>query len=165
MKLNIRLIARHALSGLLALFLADCAASGVPFNERAAPSRAASPGKALVYVYRKGGVVGSGTSWDLYANRHYVTRITNGGYYDFEVDPGQIELGVTSAVQPFGLVYSVLTNLSEGLQQLYTLRAEAGRTYYFRFEVGNKMIPVPKEEAVEAMVGMNRFEDPKSAPK
>jgi hypothetical protein len=163
MKYDPNLIGRwhYFLLLLFACILAGCAASGVPLGDRAAPSRVAPPGKALVYIYRTGGFYGSGTSWELFSNGRYVTRITNGGYYDFEVDPGQIELGVMAAVQPFGFVYSILTNL-EGLQRLNTFRAEAGRPYYFKFEVGNKITSVTKDEALEAMTGMNRFDDPKA---
>jgi hypothetical protein len=89
---NLRTPRLAGLLGLIAFILANCAASGVSLTDSAAQTRAIPPGKARVYVYREGGVYGAAEMFDLMSNGHAVARITNGGYYDFEVAAGQVAL-------------------------------------------------------------------------
>jgi Protein of unknown function (DUF2846) len=145
----------------LALIVAVCAACGASFKDSAAQTRAVPLGKAHVYVYREASIYGSGDSYDLYANSHLIARMTNGGYFDFDVDPGQVALGVHEVVIPLAILTHLLNNLSLDSHPLYTVRAQAGQTYYVKFELGIpdfKMTPVSKDGAVAAMSGMNRFD-------
>jgi len=156
MKLNIgRKRRRRGVVFWLAAAFFVCAASGLSFGKDTAPA-----GKAVVYVYRNAGIFGAGNALDLFANGQPITRITNGGYYDFAVAPGKVELGVLTALRPIAILTALVDNAG-GVRHLYTLHAEAGHTYYLRYEPGfgsEKLIPVAKEEAVKAMAGMSRFQ-------
>ena len=162
MEINRNMLAcrRFALLGI-ALILAGCAASGESFKDSVAQTRAVSPGKALVYVYREASIYGSGDLFDLYANDHLVSRMTNGGYFDIEVDPGQVALRVHEVVIPIQIVTHIINNVSLDARPLYTLQAKAGQTYYVKFKLDIPdftMTPVSKDEAVTAMSGMKRFD-------
>ena len=161
MKLNIgrKRRGRGVVFWLAAAFFV-CEATGLSFGNDTGSSQTASAGKAVVYVYRNAGIFGAGNALDLFANGQPITRITNGGYYDFAVAPGKVELGVLTALRPIAILTALVDNAG-GVRHLYTLHAEAGHTYYLRYEPGfgsEKLIPVAKEEAVKAMAGMSRFQ-------
>jgi hypothetical protein len=87
--------------------------------------------------------------------------MTNGGYFDFEADPGQVALRVHEVVIPIAILTHVLNNLSLDSHPLYTAHAQAGQTYYVKFKLSIPdftMTPVSKDEAVAAMSGMSRFD-------
>jgi hypothetical protein len=164
MEINRNMLAsrRFARLSIIAVILAACAVFGGSFEARAAQTRAA-PGKALVYVYREGGIYGAGDRFDLYSNGRLVARITNGGYFDFQVDPGQVELKVHEVIIPIAILTHVLNNVSLDAHPLYTVHAQAGQTYYVKFKMSIPnftMTPVGKDEAVAAMSGMSRFSRP-----
>ena len=150
---------RAALLLAAALFacVASCVAPGLSFAKDAA--QPAPGGKATIYVYRDAKIYGAGNSLDLFANGRAITRITNGGYYDFTVAPGKVDLGVLTALRPIAILTAIADNVG-GPRHLQTIQAEAGHTYYFRYEpgFGEKLVPVAKDEAVKAMAGMSRFE-------
>ncbi len=151
---------RFALWRMIALIVTACAVYGASFKDSIAQTPALPPGKARVYVYREGGIYGAGNSYDLYANGHLITRMTNGGYFSFDVPPGQVALGVHEAVIPIVVLTHVLNNLSLDAHPLYTVRAQAGQTYYVKFKLSIPdftMTPIGKDEAVAAMSGMSRF--------
>ena len=160
-------IGRTGCGSRVALWVAavvfTCTTSGLSFSKDAGPSRVAPAGKAVVYVYREASIYGMGESFDLYSNGHSVARITNGGYYEFEVSPGQVALGVHEVVIPIQILTHIGNNLSLDSHPLYTFHAQAGQTYYVRFKLGFPeftMTPVKKDEAVAAMAGMKRFDHP-----
>jgi hypothetical protein len=156
MNTNIRFVVsgRLHLMALVVSLLVGCSATGATFAERQPP-----PGKSLVYVYRNGGMLGAAGSWEFYENDQYITKITNGGYYDFVVDPGHIQFAVLSGYGPMVMDVALISHLM-GKSPLLTLEANADETYYFKFEIGSKMSPVTKEEAVHDMIGKHRFNDP-----
>jgi hypothetical protein len=124
---------RHLIAGILA----SSAAFGVSLKDSTAQTRGVRPGKALVYVYREASIYGSGNSYDLYSNDHNVARMTNGGYFQFEVDPGQVSLRVHEVVWPLGLLTHALNNLSLDARPLYTFHAQASQTYYVKFNLAS----------------------------
>jgi len=134
-------------------------ASAVVYGERPVPA-----GKSLVYIYREPHTAGSVNVFRIFANGKEITRVGNGGYYDYTVDPSHIDF--TWLVIQDGLAYVIsnpLTN-SGGPFALCSLDAEAGNVYYLRFELGPpQMRQVFKEDAVKAMTGMHRFADIESA--
>lgn len=70
------------------LAMSGCASQGPQFEAvTAIPS-----GKALVYIYRTPQFVGSAISFDIHHDDKVITRLTNGGYYPYITDPGEIEL-------------------------------------------------------------------------
>lgn len=163
MEIDRGMIARRRLVPLriIALIFAAFAAYGASVKDSAAQTPAIPPGKARIYVYREAGIYGSGDSFDLYANNHLITRITNGGYFDFDVAPGQVALGVHEVVIPIAILTHILNNVSLEAHPLYTVRAQAGQAYYVKFKLGIPdftMTPVSKSEAVAAMAGMSRFD-------
>ena len=104
-------------------------------------------------------MLGAAGSWYLIANGQPVTDIANGGYYDFVVNPGKVEFKTTSDVSLINYPLSLASHLS-GEYPICILQAEPNNTYYFKFEIGDKMGPVSKDEAIRAMTGMHRFDDP-----
>lgn len=158
MKSSVGLITygRYVLLALIVAFSAGCTATGASFSERPAP-----PGKSLIYVYRDGGVLGAARAWDLYANNRYITKIENGGYYDFVVDPGHIVFAAEAAVgAPIGVVDTLLERAIEGKVAAAVLEAKADQTYYFKSSINDFLIPVTREEAIHAMIGKHRFDGP-----
>lgn len=154
----------HRAALWLAVAFFACAtgfASAKNNSSRAAPAaRATVAAKATIYVYRNAAIFGAGNSLDLFANHQPITRITNGGYFDFTVAPGTVELGVMTAMRPIAIL-SVIVDNAGGIRRLQTLHAEAGHTYYFRYEPafgGERLVPVVQEEAVKDMTGMSRFQ-------
>lgn len=122
--------------------------------------------KALVYVYKKGGIVGAANAWRLFANNNYVTRITNSGYYDFLIDPGHVDFGILGDNHFIGVGDTLIKNaiLHSKPDQIAHLDAASGQTYFFKFEIGNfsgnRLREVPKDEALKTMMGMHRFRGP-----
>ena len=115
-----------------------------------------------MYVYREGGTLGGGNTWDLYANGRNITNIANGGYYDFVADPGRIEFGALIGADAVMLVPKLLMR-GAGPQPVCSVQAEPDHTYYFKFEIGAKMSQVTRDQAVRAMAGTRRFADAKPA--
>ena len=143
---------RHVVLAVVAACLTGCTATGARFREHSSPA-----GKSLIYVYRNGMALGAGGAWELYAHDRYVTKITNDGYYDFVVDPGQVKFESLSVFT--GTIITLLSRMS-GKTRQYDLEAKPDQTYFFKFEIGDKMAPVTREEAIQDMAGKSRFDGP-----
>ena len=112
---------------LASLMLTGCA-SGPHFTAAPAPT----PGKALVYVYRKSSFVGSAGYDKLYINGHFVTRIYTGGYVPYEVPPGTVSFALNPKAEiiPGDVLVAALSNLDQTKYEKLRIEAEAGKTYY-----------------------------------
>jgi hypothetical protein len=126
----------------------------VPFNT----ARSVPPDKALIYIYRVSHTLGAANAYEIFANGKPITRLGNGGYYDFVTAPGQIQFAwrVHDAVSP---LMAMMVN-SGGPHPACTLDAEAGHTYYYIFEQGPpRMLPTFEADAIKAMADMHRYDD------
>jgi hypothetical protein len=109
------------IASLVALvLLAGCATGSLP-----APLPPVGTNAATVIVIRPTGFVGGGGSWDLTLDGQVVAEIGNGEHVTFGVAPGEHILGMN----PVGCILSYCDVTTA------TVRAEAGRTYYFRLSM------------------------------
>lgn len=149
---------RYGIMGLVAFWLAACStASGVMFSENTVPPR----GKSVIYVYRDVGILGNAGSFELFANGHLVTDVTNGGYYDFIVEPGPVELRTRGDLRAVNLVGNALERYVAGATPVITFQAAPDQVYYFKFKVGGGVAQERRDEAVKGMTDLQRFDDPK----
>lgn len=89
--------------------------------------------KALIYVYRKGNVLGSAASHKIVINGKHVTNMWTGGYYPYFADPGSVVMAMDLRATPF----IGIAGLIEGEREHLRFTAEAGKTYYVKFKLGS----------------------------
>lgn len=79
--------------------------------------------KALVYIYKQPSFATSGTAYVVRSDTETIALVTNGGYYPYLAEPGQ--LTIYGRLRLFVL---------ENERRLISLPVEAGKVYYLRFE-------------------------------
>ncbi len=89
--------------------------------------------KALIYLYRKGSLVGSANAFKLRANGELITAMQNGGYYTHISPPGEVALTAQLELNPLNV--GLLNLIYNPQYDLMTLKAEAGRTYYLQTRI------------------------------
>lgn len=99
------------------LFLVGCSATGILYTEKNNAS-VALDGKSRIYVYRINQLKGSGAATPLLDNGQLVGSINVGGYISYLTEPGSHEL-LTKTL---------------GIDKLFTVNIDAGKTYYFRID-------------------------------
>jgi hypothetical protein len=87
------------------------------------------PDKALVYIYRGNGVVGSGVGHKIYANQRPVSLLNVGNYYPYLATPGEITF--TSKQVSLGAEH--LFDFMVPKFNLGEVKVDAGKTYYLKF--------------------------------
>jgi len=142
---------------VLSIATTGCGASGPLFARM--PSR---PGKAVAYVYRLHGMFGGAVSWDLFANGEYITRVTNGGYFGWEVDSGEMELTQLGEVSPVLLGHYLLSKALNDVEPLYKFQAVAGKEYFLKWHINftaPELVPADANVALDEMRSLRMFED------
>lgn len=141
-------ILRHGQILLLGLFVSGCAASGMPFAKLQPPND-----KAVIYIYRPSFIAGSANVWNLSANGSPIADVSNGGYIAYVTDPGNVTF--SAKLRP-GLL--LITSILIREEELITVYAEAGSSYYIRFNLGPSMEMIPNEEGEREIAGLHRFD-------
>jgi hypothetical protein len=99
-----------AVIGLAAL-LAGCATMGPAYQE----VTSIPAGKAVVYIYRPPGFVGSALSYLVYADQLPVVSLRNGGYLPYFSQPGTVHFSAMTETESVALI-----------------TVEAGGSYYLK---------------------------------
>ena len=103
--------------------LSGCS-SGPRFSLRTPP-----PDKALVYIYREGGMVGAARSYRILVNQKHLVNMWGGSYYAYEVEPSAVSIA-TDLRWTLGIdLYSALASTPTERINFF---AEAGKTYYVK---------------------------------
>ena len=97
------------LSGLLTVL--SCATGGTPFEA----VTEIPPGRALVYLYRPGSLLGGGPAYDVAVGDERIAALAPGGYIPYFARPGRAEFWAHT--QAIGVL---------------TAELEAGKVYYLR---------------------------------
>jgi hypothetical protein len=127
------------------LCIAGCA-TGPTFT----PVDKVPDGKAMIYVYRMFNVGGVASSHRIYANGELVADFANASYYPFIVSPGKITFSSKSeSISP-------IIDLANSKDNLLTIEAIAGQTYYAEFHIGDTW--GPKLFLVSQEVGSKRIQ-------
>lgn len=99
--------------------------------------------KALIYVYRMFNVGGMAASHSIYANGELVADFWNGSYYPYFVSPGKVRFS-SKCQSPNWAINAVGSS-----DNLLTIDAVSGHTYYAQFHIGDtwgpKLVMVPED--------------------
>lgn len=135
---------------LIGLLVSACSASG-PRYRPVAPSS----GEAIINVYRPDRFPGSANVYHLVANGQHIAEVSNGGYCVYRAEPGNVSF--STELRPG--VGTILPALLMKEQELITVPAEAGETYYVRFDVmGPSMELVPPAEGAAEIADLREFD-------
>jgi hypothetical protein len=103
----------------------------------APPPTSPSPGKALVFIYRVGKVLGAAAHDHLYVNGVYLAYLKNNEYAGMEVDPGTVVVtGLPEMYYSGGIAmssYAAVNNATKKENERIRIEAEAGKTYYLKW--------------------------------
>jgi hypothetical protein len=110
------------------------------FSQKFTPVKIIPEGKALVYIYRPGSIVGAAVSYTINANDAKVcgARLKNKSYMVYFADPGR---------------YTFWAQVSN-TRRAVDLDVEAGKTYYVKGDCCTLIIP-DTEEAENAILKCN----------
>jgi hypothetical protein len=119
---------------VLVLFVA-LLTGNVVFSQKFAPVTEIPEGKALVYIYRPGSMVGAAVHYSINANETKVSEahLRNKSYLVFFADPGRYTF------------WAQVTNTRREVD----LDVEAGKTYYVRGDCCELKIPALEEAEKE----------------
>jgi uncharacterized protein DUF2846 len=107
-------------------------------------------GKALIYVYRMFNIGGVASSHRIYANGELVADFANASYYPFIVSPGKVTFSSKSeSISP-------IIDLVNSKDNLLTIDAINGQTYYAEFHIGDTW--GPKLYLVSQEIGSKRIQ-------
>ncbi len=137
--------------------LASCAASGSgpPFE-----LQLAGAAEVVVYHYREKRFTGSGIAYDVLANRTPLTTIGNGGFFRQSTKPGTIVYHTKYNGSGIPVLFVMVDNFLAEFEEMYTLTAEAGETYFLRWKphaITPQIDQVSQQEAMSALSGLNAF--------
>jgi len=115
---------------ILFLFVFVCASTSV-FSQKFEPVKEIPEGKALVYIYRPGSMVGAAVHYTVNANEEKVSdaHLKNKSYLVYFADPGRYTF------------WAQVTNTRREVD----LDVEAGKTYYIKGDCCEFMIPDLKD--------------------
>lgn len=132
----------------IAVLASGCAAAGPRFAKLPP-----STNEAVIYVYRQSFIAGSANVWDLYANGAPIAEVSNGGYVAYVTDPGNVTF--SAKLRP-GIL--LLTSLLIREEELITVYAEPGESYYVRFNLGPSMELMPNTDGEREIAELHRFQ-------
>jgi len=121
--------------GVLAV-LAGCASLGPPFQ----PVASIPAGKAVVYLYRPSGFVGSAVSYTVNAGEMPIITLHNGGYFPYIAVPGRIDFWAKTEATSFCVI-----------------EVEAGQEYYLKGSVDMGIL-VGRPDLQQVHPAMGRLE-------
>lgn len=122
------------LFGVAALLLTSSAVRGQQFTAAPPPQ----PGKALVYIYREASMFGKAGYSRIYVNADFLATLHSGEYASREVPEGTVVFTTLPRALPITAL-GMLTDAQKKKHEKLRLDVEAGKTYYFRWSVGDKM--------------------------
>lgn len=141
-------VLRLCLLVAVACGVAACGARGKPFAAATPPTN-----HALIHVYRPQRGVGGANRWYLSANGRRLTTITNGGYFTYEAEPGNVTFGAKLRPSPAILYLDWFIALVLREEELITITVEANQGYFVRFNIG------PTMELVDTQTGEDEIRD------
>ena len=131
---------------LAAVFCIAGCATGPKF----APVDKIPDGKAVIYVYRMFNIGGVASSHRIYANGELVADFDNASYYPYIVSPGKVMFSSKSESPKW------VIDLANSKDNLLTIDAVGGQTYYAEFHIGDTW--GPKLILVSQEVGSERIQ-------
>jgi hypothetical protein len=135
---------------ILGVAMLGCSAHGPLFDPAASAPR---QGQGTIVVYRISRGPGAANAWYLNANGRPLTVITNGGYYAYQADPGNVTF--SARLKPNVLNWwAVLL----GFHDLITVPVEAGQVYYVRFNLFETMEMIDQETALKELHELRAFD-------
>ena len=147
---QINFLSRFSIALLIACSISGCSATGktfVPLEPEA--------NTALIYIYRPDRFLGSGNVWYLRANGAPVTAIRNGGWFAYRSNSGDVTFH--SNLRPG--VGSLLPGMMDADKEMITIRVEAGKTYFVKFDPdGHYMELVEKSTGESEIQGLKMLE-------
>lgn len=96
-------------------------------------------GKALVYVYRQGRVLGAAGYDRILVNNEYLAALHNSNYAQREVQPGTIVFATLPRMKHVFILEAELMKLRKKAKERFRMEVEAGKTYYVKWSIGGKM--------------------------
>jgi Protein of unknown function (DUF2846) len=132
------------------------APASVPDAKPAPPPSTPSPGKALVFIYRVGKVLGSSSHDHLYFNGVYIAYLKNNEYAGMEVDPGTLVVTGTPEMYFSGGIamssYAAVNNSKKKENERIRIEVQADKTYYLKW-TSSTMATGIKVTLVDSEVG------------
>jgi len=113
----------------------------VAFSQKFEPVQKLPDGKALIYIYRIGSMVGAAVAYPVYANQDEISEcaLKNDSYLYYFAKPGK---------------YSIWDQ-DGTTDRIVALNVEAGKTYYVRANCCEFSLP-PLEQAVKEIAKCNK---------
>jgi hypothetical protein len=93
----------------------------------------------VVYVYRKGNFVGAATESHIFVNGKHLTKLRNSAYAPALVSPGPVLFSTLPRINWALPVLAALSSLEQKQYERLRFDAEAGKTYYVQWSIGDKM--------------------------
>jgi Protein of unknown function (DUF2846) len=107
-------------------------------NGKGQPTPSPHPaGKALIYVYRPGSMVGAANHPAVFVNDDFLANLHNSEYASREVPPGTVIFSFLPKSTVDVTVYQALANnLAKKKKEVLRIEAEPGKSYYFEWSYG-----------------------------
>ena len=117
-------------------------------------------GKALIYVYRQGRMLGAAGYDRIFVNNHYLAALRNSNYAQREVPPGTVVFTTLSRINRIFIVDEELMEaLRKKAKERFRMEVEAGKTYYVKWSIGGKMKLVDAATGAKEMSGLHLAKD------
>jgi hypothetical protein len=126
--------------------------NGAKGQSTASPAPA---GKALIYVYRQGRVVGAAGYDHIFVNNEYLAALHNSNYAQREVPPGTVVFTTLSRLNKVFIAQAELMELQKKAEERFRMEVEAGRTYYVKWSIGGKMKLVDAATGAKEIRGLH----------
>ncbi len=127
--------------------------------ERQPTPSSPSAGKALIYVYRVGSIVGAAGYDRIFVNTDYLGALHNSDYAQHEVPPGTVIFSTLSRLNSTFIGQAELMKLQKQAKEKLRIEVEAGKTYYIKWSVGGKMKLVDATIGAKEMKGLHIAKD------
>jgi uncharacterized SAM-binding protein YcdF (DUF218 family) len=113
--------------------------SSLTWSQKFTPSPPPAPGKALVYVYRQGSMVGAGGYDRIFVNGEFLAALQNSKYAAREVPEGTVVFAGEprlNQMTPFGVTMHADSHKETTKYEKLRIEVEAGKTYYIKWHLG-----------------------------
>jgi len=131
--------------------------------DNSGPSNATAPptptGKALIYVYRQGRMVGAAGYDHIFVNSQYLAALHNSNYAQREVPAGTAIFTTLSRMNQVFVGEAELMKLQKNAKERFRMEVEAGKTYYVKWSIGGKMKLVDAATGAKEMSGLHLAKD------